>query len=175
MAQPFLGEIKMFAGNFAPRGYAFCSGQLVAISLNNALFALLGTTFGGDGQTTFALPDLRGRVPVHMGQGGGMSNRSLGQVGGSENVTLTLPQIPAHSHTVPATRASGHPATETDPAGRVFAVPTDGGLTYGPAATVSLGGAATASGGGGQSHGNLQPYVCVNFIVALEGIFPSRN
>ncbi|MCX6874431.1 MAG: tail fiber protein [Verrucomicrobia bacterium] len=175
MSTPFLGEIKLFAGNFAPVGYHICDGSLLAISQNDALFALLGTMFGGDGIQTFALPDLRGRVPVHMGTGAGLSTRIIGQVGGEENHTLLTAEMPAHSHTTPATRASSQPATETDPAGRVFAVPTDGGLTYGATASVSLGGTATASNGGGQAHNNLQPYACVNMIIALEGIFPSRN
>jgi microcystin-dependent protein len=175
MATPFLGEIKMFAGNFAPRGYALCSGQLLPISLNDALFALLGTTFGGDGQTTFAMPDLRGRVPVHMGQGNGLSNYTLGETAGTETVALTTVQIPAHAHATPSTPASSQPATATDPAGRVFAVATDGSAAYGAAANGSLGGPAIASEGGGQAHSNLQPFTCVNFIIALEGIFPSRN
>ena len=175
MSTPFIGEIKLFAGNFAPMDYHLCDGSLLPISQNTALFALLGITFGGDGQSTFALPDLRGRVPVHMGTGAGLSNRIIGQTGGEENHTLSTAEIPAHSHTTPSTRASSQPATETDPAGRVFAVPTDGGLTYGAAASVSLGAAVVANAGSGQPHNNLQPFVCVNMIIALQGIFPSRN
>jgi microcystin-dependent protein len=175
MASPFIGQIDMFAGNFAPRDYAFCSGQLLAISQNNALFALLGTTYGGDGVSTFALPDLRGRVPVHFGQGPGLSNYSLGQHTGTESVTLISTQLPLHSHSLVA-GATDAPATATDPAGRVFAVPTDGNQAYGAAnGSMGAGGITLAVDGGNQPHSNLQPFLCINFIICLFGIFPSRN
>jgi microcystin-dependent protein len=165
----------LFAGNFAPRNYAFCNGQLLAINSNPALFSLLGTTYGGNGVTTFALPDLRGRVPIHFGTLPGGSTYSLGELGGYENETLSVPQLPAHTHgatagTAPS--ASSLPATETDPAGHVFAAPTDGSFAYSPTAA---GGAASSSAGGGQSHTNMQPSLCINYCIALQGIFPSRN
>ncbi len=170
MGQPYVGEIRIFAGNFAPAGWSFCDGQTVAIAENETLFNLIGTTYGGDGQTTFALPDLRGRMPIHQGSGG--SNYVLAESGGVETVTLTTAQIPAHSHTFGATSASG---TQTSPNGAVLAnsqgpqpyiqEDPDGGL------------AAQAAGpsGGSQPHENLQPLLGVNFIISLFGIFPSQT
>jgi microcystin-dependent protein len=174
MATPFIGEIKMFAGNFAPRGYAFCNGQLLAISQNTALFSILGTTYGGNGQTTFALPDLRGRVPIHQGQGPGLSNYFLGQVAGTENVTLLTTQIPAHNHLVNAVAAGG---TQDTPVNGYPAVESTGTSknysSASPAGQMAPGTVAPA--GGNQPHSNIQPYNCVSFIIALEGIFPARN
>lgn len=161
----------MFAGNFAPRGWAFCDGQLLAISQNDALFSLFGTIYGGNGQTTFGLPDLRGRVPIHAGTGPGLSPRSIGARGGAEQVTLTTNQLPAHSHTL---RASPDAATDTSPAGKTFAQVAGGDL-YGsinPAAAFDA--TAIDTTGGSQSHTNLMPFLCVHFIVALFGIYPSR-
>ena len=176
MASPFIGQIDMFAGNFAPVGYAMCDGQILPISQNTALFALIGTTYGGNGQTTFALPDLRSRVPVHQGQGTGLSNYVMGQAAGVENTTLLTTQIPSHSHPNAAgAGASDAPATATDPAGRVWAVPTDGSNAYGTADGSMGGGGTLANQGGNQPHNNVQPFLCIHFIIALEGIFPSQN
>jgi microcystin-dependent protein len=167
VAEPFLGQIILFGGNFAPRGWAFCNGQLLAINQNTALFSLLGTTYGGNGQTTFALPDLRGRVPLHFGQGPGLSSYTEGQVGGAESVTLLATQMPAHTHSQPAT--AGDETTNRPNA----AVPARGGVYANTPDGSNL--AATTSAGGGQPHTNLQPYLTLNYCIALEGIFPSRN
>jgi microcystin-dependent protein len=166
---PFIAEITLFGGNFAPRGYALCAGQVLAISQNTALFSILGTTYGGNGQTTFALPDLRGRVPVGQGQGPGLSNVDLGQQAGAETVTLTSGQMPAHTHTAAATQAG---ATSTRPANNV----PSGGGAYNPTSDGStLAAGFIATTGGSQPHENHQPYLGLNYIIALEGIFPSRN
>jgi microcystin-dependent protein len=171
-ATPIIGQIMMFGGNFAPRDWAFCNGQLLPISENEALFTLIGTTYGGDGQTTFALPDLRSRVPIHQG-----GIHVIGEQAGAEIVTLTATQLPVHSHVGGSTgNASSKPATDTDPAGRVFAVPSGGSSAYSGSSTGTLGGGlTTVSEGGNQPHNNLQPYLCVNFCIALFGIYPSRN
>jgi microcystin-dependent protein len=172
VSDPFLGEIKIVGFNFAPRGYAQCNGQILPIAQNTALFSLLGTTYGGNGQTTFALPDLRSRVPVHVGQGPGLSPYDLGQTGGSETVTLTAGQLAPHNHTV----NSSTTATSKNPSNNVPAV-TGAGSSYAetptPGTTMNPG--MVTGGGGGQSHDNLQPYLCINFVIALEGIYPSRN
>ncbi len=171
MADPFLGQIVMFGGNFAPRGWALCDGQLLAISQNSALFSILGTTYGGDGRTTFALPDLRGRVPVHAGTGPGLTPYRLGERGGQEAVTLTTAQIPSHTHSL---NASTDPANDTNPSGKLPArAAEDTYVTGTPSATLSP--QAAANTGGNQSHGNVQPYQAVNYIIALQGTFPSRN
>ena len=167
MAEPFLGSILLFGGNFAPRGWAFCNGQLLPINQNTALFSLLGTTYGGNGQTTFALPDLRGRTPIHFGQGPGLSNYSEGEMGGAESVTLISTQMPAHQHTQPA--SNGDEGTNR-PNG---AVPARGGV-YTPASDGSAL-APTTIAGGNQPHENSAPFLALNYIIALEGIFPSRN
>lgn len=169
MAEPFIGQITLFGGNFAPRGWAFCSGQLLSISQNTALFSILGTTYGGNGQTTFALPDLRGRVPVHPGQGPGLANRTLGESSGNENVTLQTEQIPAHGHLFRATTTS---ANSRIPTGRILAA---GPNAYGNGADTQLSNNVVRNTGGGQPHNNMQPWLGVNYIIALEGIFPSRN
>jgi microcystin-dependent protein len=174
MATPILGEIRMFGGNFAPRGWAFCNGQILPIAQNTALFSLLGTTYGGNGQTTFALPDLRGRVPIHFGQGPGLSNYSLGQVGGQETVTLLSDQLPAHSHIVNAVAAGGNQA---NPTGNFAAVESTGtSLNYnsGPANALMHPNTIGITGQN-QPVPNLQPHLAINFIIALQGIFPSRN
>lgn len=179
-ATPFIGEIFMFAGNFAPRGWAFCNGQLLPISEYDALFALIGTTYGGDGQTTFALPDLQSRVPVHAGQGPGLSTRIQGEAAGAENVSIQSTQLPAHSHAVTLNASTG-PANTASPAAGVMAVADAGRYATGVAPAVALTGTSLAlgnSGGGGavgQPHNNLQPYQTVSFIISLFGIFPSRN
>jgi microcystin-dependent protein len=172
VSEPFIGEIKMVGFNFAPRGYAQCNGQILSIAQNTALFSLLGTTYGGNGQTTFALPDLRSRIPVHVGQGPGLSDYSLGQASGTETVTLSAGQLAPHGHTVNASTT----ATSKNPANNVPAV-TGAGSSYAatptPGTTMNAG--MVTGGGSGQPHNNLQPYLCVNFVIALEGIFPSRN
>ena len=170
MGQPYVGEIRIFAGNFAPAGWMFCDGSILSISENDTLFNLIGTTYGGDGQSTFALPDLRGRLPLHMGNGGG-SSYVLGQNGGSEEVTLTVNQMPSHSH--PMLANSGN-ATTANAAGNVLAQTP----TYTPYiasnANVQLAGTAIAQQvGGSQPHSNIQPFLCVDFIISLYGVYPS--
>jgi|ERR1044072_924967 microcystin-dependent protein len=167
MAQPYVGEIRMFAGNFAPAGWMFCEGQLLPISENETLFQLIGTTYGGDGQSTFALPDLRGRVPIHQGNG-----FILAETGGAEEITLTVQQIAAHSHPLLCT---GNNASANAPLGNVLAVqPTFGIKPYGlDNPKVNMNPQAVGSVGGSQPHTNFQPYLCVNFIISLFGIFPS--
>jgi len=163
MATPFIGEVKMVAFNFPPKGWAFCNGQLLAIAQNQALFSILGTTYGGNGQTTFALPNLQGRVPLHMG-----NSFTEGQVGGATSVTLTSNQA-GHGHAVNATAA----ATTNTAAGNFPA--TSGSNIYGASPDTTMNAAIVGQAGGSQAHSNLQPYLVVNFVIALTGIFPSRN
>lgn len=183
MSQPFIAEIRIFAGNFNPRGWAFCDGQLLPISQNTALFSLIGTTYGGNGQTTFGLPDLRGRVPMHMGQGPGLSNHVQGEKSGTESVTVLPANLPPHTHAFSATAGMpcfNGPGSSDSPAGGIPA----GSATdenYAPAASangqmapVSIAG-TTAAAGGGQPISVVQPYLVLNFVIALQGIFPSRN
>ncbi len=165
MAQPYVGEIRIFAGSFAPVGWMFCEGQLLPIGENEVLFQLIGTTYGGDGQETFALPDLRGRLPVHQGNG-----LVLAQGGGVEEVALTADQIPVHSHVAQATSA---PAAQSSPANLLLARGTGTDLYGADAPYVNMSPQAISPVGGSQPHTNLQPYLCVNFIIALFGIFPS--
>lgn len=165
MAQPYVGEIRMFAGNFAPAGWMFCEGQLLPISENETLFQLIGTTYGGDGQSTFALPDLRGRIPIHQGNG-----FILAETGGAEEITLTVNQIPAHSHPMLASSAL---ASEFGPGGQVFAQPQAVDAYVSPIPLVPLAPASCSPVGGSQPHTNFQPYLCVDFIISLFGIFPS--
>ena len=172
MSEPFVGEIRMFAGNFSPRGWALCDGQLLAVSQNDALFSLLGTIYGGDGRTTFGLPDLRGRVPIHAGQGPGLSDRRLGTKSGAEQVTLTTNQLPSHTHPI---KGTNNAATATDPAGNVPAQSSTIDLYVSTAPTVDMNAAAVAGAGGSRAHSNLMPTLCVNFIIALYGIYPSRQ
>jgi microcystin-dependent protein len=165
MAEPFLSEIRLTSFSFAPRGWALCNGQLLPINQNQALFSLLGTTFGGDGRVNFALPDLRGRTPVHVGDG-----TTLGQRGGEEAHTLTLAELPAHAHL----SGTGDQATSSDPAGAALASkPRRGTAIYAPSSNAVANGAAAA--GGGQAHLNMQPYLVLSFVIALQGIFPSQN
>lgn len=172
-SEPFIAEIYMGGMNFAPRGYATCEGQILPIAQNTALFSLLGTTFGGNGQTTFALPDLRGRVPVGQGQGPGLTARTLGEVSGEEAVTLTVPAMPAHSHGLNAVSEAGDTSS---PAGAYLA--NTGALdkeykTTGTAVAMNSGAVGVA--GGSQPHNNMPPYLVLTFYIAMEGIFPSRN
>lgn len=171
MSEPFIGEIRMVGFNFAPQGWALCNGQLLPISSNTALFSLLGTTYGGDGRVTFALPNLQSRAPIHQGTGAGLSPRTMGEMGGEENVTLTISQIPAHGHTV---ACNNEGATTGRP----------GGAVPGPSATSIYAPSSDGSTmsqqmigptGGSQPHDNMSPYLCINFVIALEGIYPSRS
>ncbi len=174
---PFIGEIRMFGGNFAPRGWAFCNGQLLSIAQNTALFSLLGTTYGGDGVTTFALPDLRGRTPIHFGQGPGLTPRTLGERSGSETVTLTANEMPAHNHAmVASTGIINTPSPENAFLGQIGegrdAPPAFVGAT---SALTTMNPQSINPSGGSQPHNNMQPYLAVNYIISLEGIYPSRN
>ncbi len=172
---PFIGEITIFAGNFAPRGWAFCWGQMISISQNTALFSLLGTYYGGNGTTTFALPDLRGRIPLGMGQGPGLQTYNLGQMGGQESVTLTNPQMPMHIHTT-SVAVNGNPGNSAAPNGRYLSASDQRNAQYtDQGGTGNLAGVSSATAGGSQPHENMQPYLSLNFIIALQGIFPSRN
>jgi microcystin-dependent protein len=167
---PYLGEIALFAGNFAPRGWAFCNGQLLPINQNQALFAILGTTYGGNGQTTFALPDLRNRVPIHQGQGPGLTNRVLGEVVGAASHTLLITELPAHSHVLRGSSAVG---TVVGPAGAYAARNAAQIPQYGTVADVAMASTAIGTTGASQPHDNHQPCLAVNFIIALQGVFPS--
>ena len=171
MSDPFLGQILLLPYNFAPRGWAFCQGQLLSISQNTALFSLLGTTYGGNGQTTFALPDLRGRVAISSGQGPGLQNYDLGGVGGNESVTLALNQMPLHNHQA---LAVDDDATTSIPGNHALANITPAGYTTkNPTAAMSPG--MIGNTGGNQPFQNLPPYLTLNYCIALEGIYPSRN
>jgi microcystin-dependent protein len=168
MSTPFIGEIRIFAFNFAPSGWAMCNGQLLSISQNTALFALLGTTYGGNGQTTFALPNLQGCVAIHQGAG-----FVMGQTGGEQSHTLTANEMPTHTHLV---NANNNPANTDNPQG---AFPADtaaaGGNSYSNALNAAMNPEMLSAAGGGQPHNNLQPYLVLNFCIALNGIFPSQN
>lgn len=171
MAEGFIGEIRLFAGNFAPRGWALCNGQLLSIAQNTALFSILGTTYGGNGQTTFALPDLRGRVPLHPGTGPGLADRFLGESAGQETHTLLQSEMPAHGHQLNAT---ANTATATSPAGGVLAQPARPAYAAGGAAS-PMSASSLGNAGGSQPHNNMAPYLGLNFIICMEGIFPPRN
>ncbi|MEZ4959287.1 MAG: tail fiber protein [Saprospiraceae bacterium] len=172
--EPFIGEIKLFAGNFAPRGWAFCDGQLLPISQNTALFSILGTTYGGDGRTTFALPDMRGRVPLHQGTGPGLSDYSLGQRGGTESVTLTVLELPPHSHSLNANKQNGD---TSDTPGSSLADTKGSDRDYMKSGEVDIQMSAKSIGstGGGMPHENRQPYLAINYIIAMQGVYPSRS
>jgi microcystin-dependent protein len=170
MSQPYVGEIRMFGGNFAPAGWMFCDGQLLSIAENEVLFALIGTTYGGDGENTFALPDLRGRIPIHQGTHNGM-DYAMGEGSGQENVQIELDQLPAHTHTLMANDGT---AESENPSG---ALPSHASRrTYGPPSQLSqMAANAVENTGGSQPHSNMQPYLCVSFIISLFGIFPSQT
>ncbi|MDR3386535.1 MAG: tail fiber protein [Rudaea sp.] len=173
MSQPFLGQIGIFAFNFAPTGWALCNGQTLPIQQNAALFSILGTTYGGNGTTTFQLPNLQSRTPIAWGNGSGLTPRVIGQVGGEENHTLLLTELPVHTHTLQAASAA---ATTGLPAGNALAVPASVPVyRAGATTTVTLNPASIGPNSGGQPHTNIQPYAVVNFCIALVGIFPSRN
>ena len=170
MASPFIGEIRLVGFNFPPRNWAFCDGQLLPISQNTALFSLLGTTYGGDGRTTFALPDLRSRVPMHVGSGPGLTTRQWGQRSGVESVTLTTQQMPPHNH---QQACSSDDPNAGSPAGNVPAAVSP--PIYSSVANTTMANTALGNTGGGQSHTNVQPFLAVYFCIALQGVFPSRN
>lgn len=172
MSEPFLAEIRIVGFNFAPRGWAFCDGQILPINQNQSLYSLLGTTYGGDGRTSFALPDLRSRTPVHQGTG-----YNLGQKGGAETVTLNATQIPSHQHAAKA--SSSAPAADASaftPGGHVLAANAPNTASYGDAASLTaLRSGTITNAGGGQAHENMQPYLTLSFCIAVQGLFPSRN
>ena len=167
MAQPYVGEIRMFAGNFAPAQWMFCEGQLLPISENETLFQLIGTTYGGDGENTFGLPDLRGRLPIHQGNG-----FVLAEQGGAEEITLTIAQLPSHTHQQTASLAT---ATDPNPANNMLATTTQMEIYYADNPDSNMSAQAISPVGGNQPHTNLQPYLCVDFIISLYGIFPSQT
>jgi microcystin-dependent protein len=172
MSEPFVGEIRMFAGNFAPRGWAYCDGQLLAISSNDALFSLLGTIYGGDGRTTFGLPDMRGRIPLHQGAGPGLSSRALGTKFGNEKETLSANHLPQHTHDWRGFSGAAQGQTPVDasvaaPASNLYDTQTDN--------LADMHASMVGNTGGSQDHENLMPALCVHFIIALFGIYPSRN
>jgi microcystin-dependent protein len=166
LAQPYVGEIRMFAGNFEPNGWLFCNGQMLPIAENETLFQLIGTLYGGDGESTFALPDLRGRVPIHLG-----NFHQLAEWGGTETETLTVNQLPAHSHPLLASSAAGQSG---DPAGRVLTRASTG-VAYAGGSPMAMAAPPISAAGGSQPHDNMQPYLCVSFIISLFGIFPSQT
>jgi microcystin-dependent protein len=179
MAEAYLGEIRMFGGNFAPSGWALCNGQLLPIAQNAALFSLLGTTYGGDGRTTFGLPNLQGRVPIHWGTGAGLSPYVVGQSGGVEHVTLSSNQMPSHNHVVnasstPPARGGSSPATAY-PSAPTVAPTTTTVNAYSPTANVTMNPAMIAPAGGNTPVPIIQPFQCVTFIIALVGLFPTRS
>ena len=173
MAQPYVGEIRMFGGNFAPAGWMFCSGQLLPISENEVLFQLIGTTYGGDGESTFALPNLQSRIPIHMGTGPSGQTYQLAEMAGTESETLTVQQIPVHTH---AEVVANTAATSQDPTGRVLALPNSAQpnlLFWGHDSVSQMNAQAIGPSGGSQPHENTQPFLCVSFIISLFGLFPS--
>ncbi|MGE5233690.1 MAG: phage tail protein [Acidobacteriota bacterium] len=169
---PFVAEIRIFPFNFAPKGWAFCDGQILPLSQNTALFSLLGTTYGGDGKSNFALPNMQGNAPMHPGQGPGLSLHDLGEAGGSDTVSLLESEIPSHSHSLMASQAD---AIEISPAGQLFAAGVAIGAYGARTSLVQAGDNALAPAGGDQPHNNLQPYLTLNFCIALQGVYPPRT
>jgi microcystin-dependent protein len=172
MADPFVAEIRIFPFNFAPKGWAFCDGQILPISQNTALFSLLGTTYGGDGKSNFALPNMQGNAPMHPGQGPGLSLHDLGETGGSETVTLLESEIPSHSH---ALNASKSDAIDTNVGNELLAKGIGVGMYAPPSPQTTLADTAIAPAGGDQPHNNMQPYLTLNFCIALQGVYPARS
>ena len=172
MSEAFIGEIRMFAGNFAPRNWAFCDGQLLAISGNDALFSLLGTVYGGDGRTTFALPDLRGRIPIHKGLGPGLSSRAIGSKAGNETANTSTNTLPVHSHTAQASTQIG---SELSPQNEVLCESPSLTMFRVSSPTAPLASNAVTAVGGNSQHTNMMPFLAIHFIIALFGVFPSRN
>jgi microcystin-dependent protein len=179
--EPYIGQVQLFSFNFPPKDWAFCDGRLLSIAQNQALFSLIGTTYGGDGITTFALPDLRGRTPIGFGQGPGLTSRQMGEESGAEAVTLISSQMPAHNHLL---MASSQPATQSSPENHLLAVSngvdnsSDSPVnvnTYGTTATTTANPMAIGVSGGNQPHNNMQPYLAMNYCIALYGVFPSRG
>ena len=179
MTEAMIGEIRMWAGNFAPKNWAFCNGQIIAIASNTALFSILGTTYGGNGTTTFALPDLRGRVPLAQGQGPGLTDRTLGELGGEESVVILTSEMPAHTH-LAALPCDSVATDATQNSGKNNAYcgndPNEGGKAiFASAANAVMGASPTDSAGQGNSHSNIQPSLAVSFIICQRGLFPARN
>jgi microcystin-dependent protein len=174
MSDPFIGEIRLFGFNFAPQGWAQCNGQLLPISQNTALFSILGTTYGGDGRTTFGLPDLQGQAPLHTGQGPGLSDRQLGEKGGEPSVTLNVNEMPSHAHAV---AASSTTADQSNPTNNIWAtgVGGRGQNFYTRGAGVPMSGQALGATGGSQTHNNLPPYLVLNFCICMSGVYPPRS
>lgn len=172
MVQPFIGEIRMFAGPFAPRGFSLCDGQTLAVSQNESLYSLLGTVYGGDGRTTVGLPDLRGRLPIHMGTGPGFSSRRLGASGGQERVVLAANQLGGHRHSF---SASLNPAGDTSPANNTTAVDQAANIYGSNPPSVLMAEGTTTNAGESDPHDNVMPFLCLNFIISLTGLYPSRN
>ncbi|MFC1997301.1 phage tail protein [Chloroflexota bacterium] len=175
MSEPFIAEIRIFAGNFAPRGWAFCNGQLLPVSQNTALFSLIGTTYGGDGRTTTALPNLQGRAPMHPGRGPGLTSRRLGQRGGTDTITLSEAQMTSHTHSSMGSAENGEQGSLTN---NVVLTRSRNGNLYQTNSTnnlVSMNANFLVQTGGSQSHNNLQPYLTLNFIISLVGLYPSRS
>jgi microcystin-dependent protein len=176
MSDPFIGEIRLFAGNFAPHGWAFCDGQIMQIASNTALYSILGTTYGGDGKTTFALPNLKGRIPIHFGQGPGLTKHELGDVVGSEMVSLSLNQMPAHNHT--ATVKAANAGTTNQPQNNLYGKIARSNIYNTPDASLANmaeGSVSLTSSGGSQPHSNMQPYLTLSFIIAIYGLYPIRS
>jgi microcystin-dependent protein len=173
MSNPFIGEIRMFGGSFAPYGWAMCNGQVVPISQNEALYQLIGTTYGGNGQTTFQLPNLQGRVPIHQGQGTGLQNYPIGSIGGSETVSLLTSQLPSHNHQALASPATT--ASQSTPAGNAWSGNQYKQFAAGTSANAQMNAGSVGNAGGGTPHENMLPFLAITFIISMVGIFPSPN
>lgn len=171
MSNPFVAEIRIVGFNFAPRGWAFCDGQLLPLSQNTALFSLLGTMYGGNGKSNFALPDFQGSAPMQHGQGPGLSDYFIGEAGGAETVSLLVSEIPGHTHTL---QASANPGSSNNPAGNLYAAPRSGSAYAPSGSLVAMSPDALAPAGGDQPHNNMPPYLVLNFIIAMQGVFPQR-
>lgn len=172
MSDPFVAEVRIVGFNFAPRGWAFCDGQLLPLSQNTALFSLLGTMYGGNGKSNFALPDFQGRAPIHHGQGPGLSEYFIGESGGTETVTLLESEIPSHRH---AYQASDNVGERNNPAGNLYSIPDSGRIYAAPNNLVPMSANSLAPAGGDQPHNNMPPYLVLNFIIAMQGVFPPRG